>query len=230
MSQTAQSFVIYRNLEGQQAIKFFVPSADPTKSSTTSAALGFGCATLLGVAFAGGVMAGVSAPTSPVVQIENKAIPHLLRSSKEAAPHADPDGASPDQWVQDIEWIRFQSDISVTALAGLFNVTRKTFYGWMSGEVVPRSHRIVRIAALRTALSLLPTREERNAVFGLLDRRTGSRVTIRDMLASNSEEDGVLDQLTDAIKEFDLHIQKGAARAKRTGVKSRAYESEFPAA
>lgn len=229
MNQTSR-VVFYRGKD-QRGTKYFVAVKDPGKSNSTSAALGFSCAALLGVAFAGGVGPGPATPTSPIVQTDIKAAPVLSKSTRAVLPSdGDAGGVPPTQWAQDIEWIRFQADVSVSALAGLFDVTRKTFYGWMSGEVVPRQHRIERVSALRAALASLPTREERSAVFGLLDRRVGVGATFRGLLASKSEDGNVLDQLTDALKELDPQIQKAAERAKRTGAKSRAFESDFRSA
>lgn len=230
MSQMTSPSVFYKSSNSSQGSRFLVGSTDSAKRSPTSAALGFSCATLLGMAFSGGVVAGSNSPTSPLVQADIKAVPTLSKSSQAGTKHTNDHVGSSNPWAQDIEFIRFQCDVSVSALAGLFDVTRKTFYGWMSGEVMPRSHRIVRISALRSALSALSSREERSAVFGLLDKRASSGQNIREIIASNSEDENVLDQLTDVLREFDPQVQKGAERARKTGTKSRAHESAFPTA
>ncbi|APO95867.1 hypothetical protein BJD12_12905 [Xanthomonas vesicatoria ATCC 35937] len=221
---------MYYSNNNQRGGRFFIPANDPAKNKSTGGVIGFSCAALLGVAFAGGVSAGQAAPTSPIVQTDIKATPVLSKSRREAGANSDTDSAPPSQWAQDIEWVKAQADVSVSALASLFDVTRKTFYGWMNGEVSPRPHRVIRVSALRAALASLPTREERNAVFGLLDRRVGAGTTIREMLASKEEDANVLDQLTDALQELDPQIKKAAERAKRTGTKSRAFEVNFPVA
>ncbi|MBE0316887.1 MULTISPECIES: hypothetical protein [Xanthomonas] len=229
MSQASR--IVYYSNKNQRGGRFFIPANDPVKNKSTGGVIGFSCAALLGVAFTGGVAAGQAAPTSPIVQPDIKATPVLSKSKREAGgTNSDTDSVPPSQLVQDLEWVKAQADVSVSALASLFDVTRKTFYGWMSGEVSPRPHRVIRVSALRAALASLSTREERNAVFGLLDRRVGAGTTIREMLASKEEDGNVLDQLTDALQELDPQIQKAAERATRTGTRSRAFEVNFPVA
>lgn len=214
---------------GDMGVRFTVSAGNPV---ATSAVLGTACAAMMGLAFAGGVAPlGAAAPTSAnvrefkVAQISAKA----ARTDDESE-NSDDNEVPVSQWAQDIEWIRFHSDVSVSALANVFDVTRKAFYGWMSGEVVPRSRRIARVSTLRSALELLSTREERTAVFGLLDRRTASGNTLRELLASSFEEENALSRLSDVLKELDPHIQRAAERARRGVAKSRAFEADFPTA
>lgn len=215
---------------GGNSYRFAVSAADPM---VTSAVLGTACAAMMGLAFVGGVpLVGAAAPTSANVQGEFKAAPILKRAVRTDvdSENSGENEVPISQWRQDIEWIRFHSDVSVSALANVFDVTRKAFYGWMSGEVVPRSHRIARVSTLRSALELLSTREERSALFGLLDRRTASGDTLRELLASSSEEENALGRMSDVIKELDPHIQRAAERARRGVAKSRVFEADFPTA
>lgn len=212
--------------------RFVVNASDPSKSSQTNALLGTACAVLIGAAMSGGVVAGAHPSTGAIVLTEVKVAASGVRSVR-----IDSDGKSefeggddpPQQmWVNDIEWIKFHSDVSVSALAQLFGVTRKAFYGWMNGEVTPRAHRALRISALREALAQLDSREERTAVFGLLDRKVLSGKTIRGLIASSDEGDANLaGELKNALLELDSQIQKVAGRARRAGAKTRAFESDF---
>jgi hypothetical protein len=227
--QTEQ-VINYQVYGGEQRKLFFVPTIDPNKGATTSAALGTACAALIGLAVIGGVPIGAGAPTSANVQVDLKVTPILAKSGRGEIEKKESNEALLSPWTQDIEWIRFHSDVSVSALASVFDVTRKAFYGWMSGDVAPRPHRVARVSALRSALALLSTREERSAVFGLLDRKIESGATIRGILASNFEDEIALGRLSDAIREINPQIEKAAERASRSGAKSRAFESDFPSA
>lgn len=224
--QTEQ-VINYQTDSDGQGKRFFVSTKCPIKSTATSAALGTACAAVIGLAVLGGVPAGAGAPTSANVQEELKVPAILAKSGKAEIEKQEKNEVLLSSWVQDIEWIRFHSDVSVSALASVFDVTRKAFYGWMSGDVAPRSYRIARVSALRSALALLSTREERSAVFGLLDRKIESGDTIREILAANLEHGIALGRLSDAIKELNPQIEKAAERSRRSGAKSRAFESDF---
>lgn len=202
-----------------------------TPSSKPKAVLlGATCSALLGAAFAGGLAPGVASATSPVVQTEIKALATYAKLARAEQAQKRAGGPEPGGWVRDIEWIRFETDVSVSALANLFDVTRKTFYSWMNAEGTPRSHRVIRIAALRTALATLSSREERSAVFGLLDWKSGGNQSIRELMASNSEDVNILDQLSNVLAQLAPQIQKATERSRRAGGKSRSFEADFSAA
>ncbi len=199
-------------------------------ASPTTTGLGLGCAGVLALAFAGGVHAS-QGPTKAAVSADGKSFVISISKLEGASQAADKDAAGDGPvWAQDLEWLKFHTDASISKLAELFGVTRKAFYAWMNGDSEPRAGRIERIAVFREALSSLATREERSAAMKLLNRPLSDGSTIQSILSLSLAEQDLLARLRNGFSELEENIQQGASRARSAGSRSRAFESEFPSA
>lgn len=206
--------------------KTFVHSA---VSSPTATGLGLGCAGALAVAIACGVPAS-HGPVSASINAEGKSF--LITTSASAASKAGKslasEGGDAPAWALDLEWLRFNSDVSISKLADLFGVTRKAVYAWMSGESEPRAGRVERIAQFRQVLSELETREERTFALKLVNSPLKDGSTIRSILSLSLGEQDVMVRLRDAFTELAPTIQQRARRAGNSSIRSRAFEADFP--
>lgn len=212
---------------GLSSQHILLPNPAVTRA-TSGLILGASLAAMMNIAASGGVVSAASASSAPHDGKAWVSVSGGKVSFATQTPSDELDDGS-GRWVADLGWIKAESDVSVSALAELFGVTRKALYGWLEG-VEPRRGRQARISALKQVLASLPTREHRTGLLELADRPLASGETVRRILSSSSDDElSIVDQLNDALAEMDSYVEKAAQRLQKRSARSRHFESEFRA-
>ena len=218
-----------KNIDTHAAHTGYVVSCSPKYKASTSmcAGLSFG----LGIMIAGGVQA-TNTQYVPYINLKDKSPIHLIvGSAKSKGANKAGDAASnPPSWVQDINWIKGNADVTVSRLAEAFGVTRKAFYGWMEGAEPRKGGSLYRISILREILESLPAPAYRSVFFGLIDEISGDGASFREVFLSPVDEPGYRDRLNGKLAEMASSLESAVRRANRSVGNSRFFESDYPAA
>lgn len=172
----------------------------------------------------------VAERATPEIRINDKIVVIVAPGeTRKKATHLPQQGPSPGPWVDDMLWIKQKGGVTMSSLANLLGVTRKSLYDWIAGSE-PRNKRSAQIRVLKGALASLPDRATRSTVIDLIDRRLMDGTTIRSLLNASDlrDEEAMTNRVAHGFAEL---VQKVASRTKRrssASIRSTSFESDFP--
>lgn len=133
---------------------------------------------------------------------------------------------SAPEWLESLRWIKSEADVTISALADLFGVTRRAFYSWLDGTTPKRGGSQARIALLRHVLAGLPS-HQRSALLAVKDEVVDG-VTFREVFQ------GPIDDVDVAKERLDVMVSKLASamaqqerRLERHSGSSRSFDADF---
>lgn len=196
----------------------------------TSPLLGVSLGVALGISVAGVGMATLSTTGNAYDHVAVKKGYVITAGGEVLQAKAAPALDGNPEWRTNLLWIKNETDVTISALAELFGVTRRAFYSWLDGTTPKRGGSQARIAVLRDVLGSMPSRAQRTSLFALAGQAVDG-VAFREVFQGSIDDvDELRERLDVMVAKLAPALEQQERRLDRRGGSSRSFETDFATA